>query len=51
MMLAIALAKRNQNTNYIINEMNEKSKKEKKSKKSGFILCIYNCRFKKMWSQ
>lgn len=30
MMLAIALAKRNQNTNYIIHEMNEKSKKKKK---------------------
>jgi len=48
MMLAVALAKRNQNTNYIINY--KKDKKEKKEKISGFILCIYKCKFKKPWN-
>lgn len=51
MMLAVALAKRNQNINYIINELNyKKEKKDKKEKVNGFILCIYKCKLKKLWN-
>jgi len=51
MMLAVALAKRNQNTNYIINyKKDKKDKKDKKEKVSGFILCIYKCKLKKLWN-
>jgi len=50
-MLAVKNNKKNQNKKYIINyKKDKKEKKEKKEKISGFILCIYKCKFKKLWN-